>query len=96
MKVKAPLFVVPVDFSPEMEVTVGNPEPTLNDVVLSAVRPPHPVWLGWPAIEVCHCATWSEWEKSWYGLGFKLDLYAVRFGSGTTSGPTLHTTPSRC
>src|ERR1035438_9998560 len=34
----------------------------------SAQRPPQPVSGAWSGMEVCHCVTWSAWEKSCGGF----------------------------
>src|SRR2546430_12784106 len=44
----------------------------------SAQRPPQPVSGGLSGMEVCHCVTWSAWEKSWGGNAMEPAPYWAR------------------
>src|SRR6187399_124965 len=61
--------------------------------VLSAIRPPHPAELWLFDTDVCHWFCWSECENKFSGTRAELFWYVVR-DVGSTSGPTLQTTPS--
>jgi hypothetical protein len=53
---------------PAMVTTCGKLAAPFSPPVLSAMRPPHPVWATLFAMEDCHSPTWSEWEKSCKGF----------------------------
>src|ERR1019366_7222227 len=52
--------------------------PVWTEFSRSAQRPPQPVVGGWSGMEVCHCVTWSAWEKSCGGFFEPGALYCAR------------------
>src|SRR6185312_934690 len=55
-------------FAPAMETEREMVLLVLAAFSRSAQRPPQPVSGCWSGMEVCHCVTWSAWEKSCGGL----------------------------
>jgi len=55
-------------FAPASDTEREMSELGLTEFNRSAQRPPQPVTAGWSGTEVCHCVTWSAWEKSCGGL----------------------------
>ena len=51
--------------------------------------PPQPREKGWSGREDCHWVCWSEWEKSWGGLGVAAELKLARVTVVPTRVPTL-------
>ena len=82
---------VPNSTEPPSDVTTGKPVAAFCAAILSAMRPPHPVADGPVDTELCHCACWSECEKSDAGT---CPATYCDFDVGCTSVPTLHMTAS--
>src|SRR3979411_2109598 len=72
--------VLPISkvFAPEIEMERETLASGCTAASRSAHRPPQPVIGGRSGMEVCHCMTWSEWEKSWGGLANPPDWYFAR------------------
>src|SRR5215831_11786923 len=77
--------------APASDTQMETGAPGRTEFNRSAQRPPQPVVGGWLGTEVCHCVTWSAWEKSCGGFSRTPARYCARL-MGKTSVPVLNRT----
>src|SRR5208283_381253 len=66
------------EFSPATLIDIEIVEFVLIALIISASRPPHPVWKGWSGRLLCHWVCWSACENSWGGSEAEPEVYWLR------------------